>query len=402
VSGSPNTYRLITSGDLNTRVSNNEADISGLKLQVSDQLYPIKDILVTNPYGTISFLNGVRTTVRRQIICTGIGSSIGLGAGSSNGATYAPNSQFVDQLTKQLASYGNIDFVNDNQSIGSQAIQQFSAQLVNSPYSASHFVLIVAGMNDAPIGNYNTGLTYPAETSRLISLIQECQSRGAIPILCTTPHNDVTKMSYVLPAGVSSAWPVRMFSVAGVYKFDSAAKTINNGYFSNPGYGGHILNAGDQVQVTSGPNAGTYTIASISTDRNTLTTVEAIPVTDNTTSTTVRHTNPNLELILEPPPSRSTVTRDWTGNGVQITADARFWALNNMFRSAARQTGCFLADCEQSFLRQVEISGWSGVFIPANFNHFNDLGYTAMGKPIRQAANYFAEQMFLNNLIISN
>jgi hypothetical protein len=397
-----NNFLLVLAGDITTDMAAANAAIAALQGAVSDPLSAIRPTFIDNPFGNITFApGGIKTVEPRQIICTSIGSSVGVGAGSSNGAIYAPNSQFVDELTKQMALYGNIEIINDNQCIPTQAIQQFSAQLDNSPYTRSDFVLIVAGMNDGPIGNFNAGLTYPGQQARLLALIDKCYARGAIPILCTSPHHDVTKITYALPGGISSTYPIRMFNVAGTYAFNSSNNTITHGYFANSAYGGNILKPGDHLQVGSGPNAGTYTIAGISTDRTVITTVEPIPVTDSS-SVNIMQVNADQELVLDPPPSKSVVTRDWTGNGVSVAGDVRFWIMNNMFRSVERQKNCYGADCGQSFMRAVELFGYEAVYSGTNFNHPNDTGYTWMCKPIRKTAQLMAEQVYLNRLVISN
>ncbi|WP_227699374.1 MULTISPECIES: SGNH/GDSL hydrolase family protein [unclassified Raoultella] len=396
-----NNFKLLYSGDPTTEIINLGKSITALQGAVSDPLASLKAKLVTSPFGNISFSAGVRTITPNQIICTSIGSSIGVGAGSSDGSVYAPNAQFVDQLKKQLKFFGNLEIINDNQCVPTTAISQFSAQLDASPYATSDFVLIVAGMNDAPVANFNAGETYPGAANTLDAIIDKCLARGAIPIVCTSPHNDVTKITYALPNGVASSYPIRTFNVSTSFVFDPVENTITQNAFANSLYGGNILKPGDSLKVGSGPNAGTYTIASISTDRRVVTVNQPIPAASSAT-VNIMHVNMDMELVLEPPPSESVVTRDWTGSGVEVSGDVRFWMSNNSYRSSARNKNVYLADCESSFMRGVETVGWSGVYIPANYNHFNDYGYTAMGKPIRECANFYAQQIYLGRQVIHN
>ena len=400
--GSPqNNFKLLYAGDPTTDIINLGKSVTALQGAVSDPLASLKAKLVTSPFGNISFTAGIKTVTPNQIICTSIGSSIGVGAGSSDGSVYAPNAQFVDQLKKQLKYFGNLEIINDNQCVPTTAISQFSAQLDASPYATSDFVLIVPGMNDAPVANFNAGETYTGAANTLDAIIDKCLARGAIPIVCTSPHNDVTKITYALPNGVASSYPVRTFNVSTSFVFDPVANTITQNAFANAQYGGNILKAGDSLKVGSGPNVGTYTIASISSDRTVVTVNEPIPEASSA-SVNIMQVNMDMELVLFPPPSQSVVSRDWTGSGVEVSGDVRFWMANNSYRSSARNKNVYIAEGEISFMRAVETVGWSGVYIPANYNHFNDYGYTAMGQPIRECANFYAQQIYLGRQVIQN
>ena len=400
--GSPvSNFKLLLSGDPTTDIINLGKSVTALQGAVSDPLASLKAKLVTSPFGNISFTAGVKTVTPNQIICTSIGSSIGVGAGSSDGSVYAPNAQFVDQLKKQLKFFGNLEIINDNQCVPTTAISQFSAQLDVSPYATSDFVLIIPGMNDAPVANFNAGETYTGAANTLDAIIDKCLARGAIPIVCTSPHNDVTKITYALPTGVASSYPIRTFNVPTGFVFDPVTNTITHDAFANPTYGGNILKSGDSLKVGSGPNVGTYTIASISTDRRVVTVNEPIPAASSAT-VTIMQVNMDMELVLFPPPSKSVVSRDWTGSGVDVSGDVRFWMANNSYRSSARNKNVYVAEGEISFMRGVETVGWAGMYIPANFNHFNDYGYTCMGKPIRECANFYAQQIYLGRQVIQN
>lgn len=389
-----NNFKIIASGNLRTDFLNLKGKVEAIEANIGDPLISVRETLIDNPFGKITFLpNGIKVLEKRQVIMTGCGSSIGVAAGSSNPTLYAPLNQLVDQVSQQLLNYGSIEVINDNQSIPTQSIPQFSAQLDNSPYHRSDVVLIIAGMNDAPVGGFNSGGTYPGNLQRLINLINKCYARGAIPILCTSPHHDVTKVVYTLPNNVASAYPIRMFNMSAAFVFSSVNKTITHPYFSVAGYGGNILKAGDKLLVTTGLNAGVYTISGISEDRTVISTLEPIPSSDSAT-VTITHVQADQELVLEPPPSKSIITRDWTGNGKRVPGDFRFGQLNNGMRSVQRQTGCFLLDLATPFMQGVEEHGWSGLYSAQNFNHFNDLGYQIIGKTIREFGNYLADQIF--------
>lgn len=403
--GAPqNNFKIITSGDLSTRVAKLQTDVETLKTSFTDPYAKLAKKLIgdgttanTGPFGSISFTNGVRTTVKRRLVFTSIGSSVGVGAGSSDGSKFAPNTLFVEAMKAQLAGYGNFEFINDNQCIPTQALQQFSAQLQNSPYFTStneddwpDFVLIIGGMNDAPVGNFNNGLTFPAQQGRLEALIDECKAKGAVVIVATSPHHNplspsVTAMDL---GSLNVSWPVRTFNVDTNYTFDAAARTINGGAFSYgtgnaaTSWGGQILRVGHTLRVLSGDNAGDYTITAISEDRNTITVAESFPVS-GLIKTTIRHIGLNSlrEEILEPPPSESFVERDWSGSGTKTVGAARFGMVNSMFRSVARDKAVFLMECEIPWFRDgVEVHGWNALFDGTNYNHPNDLGYTVSYK----------------------
>ena len=411
--GSPqNNFKLLYAGDPTTDIQSLSKDVTTLKGALTDPYAALADKLVgtgvstdQSPFGTITWSAGVKTVTKRQIICTSIGSSVGVGAGSTGGgaagAPYAPNTLFVNALKEELKQYGEFDIIDDNQCIPTQAFQQFAAQLANSPYSTSDFVLIVGGMNDAPVGNFNMGRTFPGQQTTLEDLVDLCLARGAIPIICTTPHHNV-EMSQTyptIPGGNPLFWPFRTYSVTSSYAFDAVANTITQSNFANPSYGGNILKPGHTLRVESGDNAGNYTITAISSDRNTITVQEAIPVSGSY-STTIRHFNLQsiAEDILYPAPSESFVTKDWTGNGVLVTGDVRFEMVNNMQRSVARQKSAFLADCAYSFFRYgVEVGGYSSVYnVPAgNYNHMNDNGYeVTFGYTFKVAAKKIASLIF--------
>lgn len=417
--GSPqNNFKLLYAGDPTTDIVNAKQDIAVLEQSLTDPLAALALKLIgdgttanTSPFGTVSWSAGVRTITKTKIICTSIGSSVGVGAGSTGGgvagAPYAPNTLFVNALKEELKQYGEFDIIDDNQCIPTQAFQQFAAQLANSPYPTSDFVLIVGGMNDAPVGNFNMGRTYPGQRTTLETLIDLCLARGAIPIVCTTPHHNV-EMSQTyptIPGGNPLTWNPRTFNVSNNYEFDAVAKTIKKDVFANPSYGGNILKPGHSLRVESGDNVGTYTIAAISEDRTTITVNEDIPVT-STYTTVIRHFNLNdiIEDILLPPPSQSFVTKDWSGNGVMVKGDVRFEAVNMMQRVVARQKGAFLADCEKSFFKYgVEVGGYSSVYnVPVgNYNHMNDNGYNVtFGHTLKVAAREIANLIYGNKYYV--
>ncbi|MGE6303257.1 prophage tail fiber N-terminal domain-containing protein [Serratia liquefaciens] len=396
-------FKLLWSGDLTTGLKNVNADIANLKTAISDPLATLKSGMIETPFGSITFNNGVKTVVKNRLIMTSIGSSVGVGAAA--GPQYAPNAMLVASMKKYMENYGEFDFVDDNQCIPTQAWQQFEAQLNNSPYTTSDILLIVGGMNDAPVGNFNMGRTFPQQKAVLDRLIQLGQARGAIVIVCTSPHHNVEmpQTAPTIPGGNPLLWPVRTYNLISNYAFNAESRTISSGYFASAGYGGHILRPGYTLRVESGVNFGNYTIESISDDRATITVIEEIPETSRY-GTTVRHFKLEtiMEDILYPPPSQSVVTKDWTGSGVLTAGDVRFEMENNMQRASAREYNAILADCDWSFRRYgIEAVGYSGVYdVPkGNFNHPTPFGYTVgFGKPLDEVARYISDMAFQTRL----
>ena len=403
-----NNFKLLLSGDPTTDILNLKSSVTTLQGAITDPYTKLSKKLIgdgtqanTAPFGKISFSNGVRTVTKKRIIITTPGSSIGRGAGSTGGgvvgAPFSPSALFIEAMKSHLAGYGEFEFIDDNQSIGGQAIHQFAAQLQNSPYFTSSdpedwpdIVLIVGGMNDAtPTGNFNRGRTYPLQRAVLEDLIDQCTAKGAVVIVCTTPHHNVESATVknITLGDLNVLWPVRTFNVPTGFTFDSANKTINSTAFAYDtgnaatSWGGQILRPGHILRV-GGVNAGDYTISAISEDRQTITVAENIPVS-GLINTTIQHINLDsiIEEVLDPPPSKSFVEANWSGSGVKVVGDVRFGLYNSMVRAVARGKSAFVLEAEiPSFRLGVEVHGWSALFNFPNYNHPNDLGYTVSYK----------------------
>ena len=414
--GSPvNNFKLLLSGDPTTDILNLKSDVTTLQGAITDPYIKLRKKLIgdgtaadTSPFGKISFSNGVRTVTKKRLIFTSPGSSVGLAAGSTGGgvpgAPFAPNTLFIEAMKKYLSPYGEFEFIDDNQCVIGQALQQFPAQLQNSPYFTSEnpddwpdFVLIVGGMNDAPVGNFNRGRTFPRQQAELENIIDMCTAKGAIVIVCTTPHNNVehNTVKNITLGNLNVVWPVRTFNVTGNFTFDSASNTISSTAFSYDtgnaatSWGGQILRPGHILRV-GGSNAGDYTITGISADRNTITVAENIPLS-GMINTTIQQINLDsiIEEVLDPPPSRSFVESDWSGSGIEVVGDVRFGLYNSMARATARKKSAFVLEAEIPWFKQgVEVHGWSALFNSPNFNHPNDLGYTVSYKAGADAAAF--------------
>ncbi|MCQ1493307.1 hypothetical protein [Klebsiella pneumoniae] len=414
--GSPvNNFKLLLSGDPTTDILNLKSDVTTLQGAITDPYIKLRKKLIgdgtaadTSPFGKISFSNGVRTVTKKRLIFTSTGSSVGLAAGSTGGgvpgAPFAPNTLFIEAMKKYLSPYGEFEFIDDNQCVIGQALRQFPAQLQNSPYFTSEnpddwpdFILIVGGMNDAPVGNFNRGRTFPRQQAELENIIDMCTAKGAIVIVCTTPHNNVehNNVKNITLGNLNVVWPVRTFNVTGNFTFDSSSNTIHSTAFSYDtgnaatSWGGQILRPGHILRV-GGSNAGDYTITGISADRNTITVAENISVS-GLINTTIQQINLDsiIEEVLDPPPSRSFVESDWSGSGIEVVGDVRFGLYNSMARATARKKSAFVLEAEIPWFKQgVEVHGWSALFNSPNFNHPNDLGYTVSYKAGADAAAF--------------
>ena len=416
--GSPqNNFKLLYAGDPTTDILNLKSSVTTLQSAITDPYTRLSKKLIgdgtqanTSPFGNISFSNGVRTVTKKRIIITTPGSSIGRGAGSTGGgvvgAPFSPSALFIEAMKEHLSGYGEFEFIDDNQSIGGQAIHQFAAQLQNSPYFTSSdpddwpdIVLIVGGMNDAtPTGNFNRGRTYPLQRAVLEDLIDQCTAKGAVVIVCTTPHHNVESATVknITLGDLNVLWPVRTFNVTTNFTFDSANKTINSAAFAYDtgnaatSWGGQILRVGHILRVSGGDNTGDYTITAIAEDRQTITVAENIAASGSI-YTSIQHINLDsiIEEVLDPPPSRSFVEANWSGSGVKVVGDVRFGLYNSMVRTVARGKSAFVLEAEiPSFRLGVEVHGWSALFTSPNYNHPNDLGYTVSYKAGADAAAF--------------
>ncbi len=76
-----------------------------------------------------------------------------------------------------------------------------------------------------------------------------CTAKGAIVIVCTTPHNNVehNNVKNITLGNLNVVWPVRTFNVTGNFTFDSSSNTIHSTAFSYDtgnaatSWGGQIL-----------------------------------------------------------------------------------------------------------------------------------------------------------------
>ena len=354
---------------------------------------PLNQILVAQPYGAISFANGVRTTSPYRIVSTGTGSSVGMGAGATS--AYAPNKMLVDRLTEELAGYGNCIFVDDNQSVGGQTLSEMMAQFNASTEPAKHIVTIVPGMNDFFPQNYNSGEGFAAQPGLLRALIAAIKKAGATPIVFTSPHPHPDRYQIGSLGENPMSYPFSTFNVTLPFVFNSANQTISApNAFGTVEWGGPILKVGDAVRVYAGVNAGVHTITAISADRSTLT-VGGTVVSSSSAPVLLRHINVDPEAVIVPPVSKSKILRDWSGSGIECVGDVRFWHGNAMIRDIVRATGAVLGDAEWAFFKYgVEVHGYDALYGIGQYNHPNPLGYDeSYGRVIRSIARDISRQI---------
>lgn len=392
-SGSPgNTWSLLSTGQTVGSVA--EAAVDN-----RDPLGLLRDALTLTPYGTVTYVGGSRVITPRNIVVVGVGSSVGQGAGATVPADSAPSRLFINALQAALTGYGNLNFIHDNQSVGGTTANQFAGQLAASAQASKTFVTITAGMNDCTVSAYNTGNTLPGFRTSIISLIATIKAAGAVPILITTPHMHPTRRpALVIPTDAALIYPAFTYNVSVPYVFNATAKTIYSDTFANSSYGGGAIKAGSTLKVESGSNVGYYTVASVSSDRMTITVVESLAATV-TETVRIRQVNLSTEDVLVPPASASFVTRDWTGNGVLLTGDVRAWHINDVMRDVATKYGALLVDTELAFFRGVELNGgnstgWDYMYTNPNYNHPSTAGYSiGFGAPLTALARRVAEML---------
>lgn len=100
-----------------------------------------------------------------------------------------------------------------------------------------------------------------------------------------------------------------------------------------------------------------------------------------------------------PPVASSRITRDWTGSGVEVEGDVRFWHGNNMLRAIARQyrDHVFLLDAEYAWFRYgVEPRGsCADLYDPGSTVHPNTLGHeVSFGRVITEFVGWLVGQRF--------
>lgn len=98
-----------------------------------------------------------------------------------------------------------------------------------------------------------------------------------------------------------------------------------------------------------------------------------------------------------PPVAISKITRDWTGSGIAVEGDVRFWHGNNMLRTIARryQSNVFLLDAEWAWFRYgVEPRGnCSALYDSGSVVHPNVLGHqVSFQRVIREFVAHFVGQ----------
>lgn len=383
-----NVYRLMSNGQSARAVV---ADaINGL-----DPAYALRAKLMASPYGDVAYVDGARVITPRNLVGTGLGSSVGNAAGAADPAVSTPLIVLMNALAAELGSYGNLNFITDNQSVGGQVISQYVTQLAASPYAKQDVVLSIFGMNDVAVASYNTGQTFFGFEAGLESCCYKVRyGRGAIHFLATTAHMHPTRRPPVeIPVGAALGYPVRTFNAPAPFEFNAATQTIKSDTFAIPEYGGGALKVGSSLQAMTGANAGLHTVTAISSDRQTIT-VDGTIIATVTEAIYIKHVNLSVEDHLVPPASASYVSRDWTGNGIALVGDLRAWHINKRIRAAARKYGAILIDVEPAFFRGVELHGWDAMYDSPNYNHPSTLGYElGYSVPLRAAAKQLAEQL---------
>lgn len=354
---------------------------------------PLNQILVAQPYGAISFVNGVRAISPYRVVSTGTGSSVGMGAGATS--SHAPNKMLVDRLTAELAGYGSCTFVDDNRSVGGQTLSEMMAQFNASTEPVKHLVTIVPGMNDFFPQSYNSGQGFAAQPGLLKALISAIKKAGATPIVFTSPHPHPDRYQIGSLGENPMSYPFPTFSVTLPFVFNAANQTISApNAFGMVQWGGPILKVGDVVRVYAGVNAGVHTITGISADRSTLT-VGGTVVSSSADPVLLRHINVDPETVIVPPVSKSKILRDWSGSGIECVGDVRFWHGNAMIRDIVRATGAVLGDAEWAFFKYgVEVHGYDALYGVGQHNHPNPLGYDeSYGRVIRPIARDISRQI---------
>jgi hypothetical protein len=263
----------------------------------------------------------------------------------------------------------------DNQAVGGSFDNDVGGQYAVSQQSPHNIVFLGLAMNSgSPYGVYGAGPNAGFTKEVLRTQLRKIKADGAVPFVANTIHPWPEKIT---PELITNSlwqglnWPAdrRTLFAYEPFVFDVQASTITRpelegvtrGLFDSAA-GGARIKAGSQLYIDGGGNGGRTVIV---TERISGMTVRVRPgdlISSESGSTSIRHVNPPLEEIMDTPPSRQRVTRDWTGSGIAVDGLAS-WALwNSMLLDLCREEDVALLDLEYRGFKWVELRGWRSVY----------------------------------------
>ena len=315
----------------------------------------------------------------------------------------APVRYFVDRLQALRNAEGGPPVTERNVAVGGSFDNDTPGQYAGAGGSHNLVFLGLAMNSGSAYGVHGRGPNAAFTRGVLHGLLARIKADGAQPILCNTIHpwpERITPQNIQNALFEGVAWPPESATLYGntSLRFDAAADEIrceDSAFGTGPG---RFLTAGSQLRIIAGGgrNEGrTLQVAErLSPDRLRIRTGEIAE--SGSFGVFAQHRAPDLEPILDPPPSRQRQNRDWgTGTAVDGLASYHLW--NNMLGQLAEETDTLLFDLEYRGFAWVARHGWESVYVSTyagvrfeTFNHPQLAAQSAIyGGLMRHAAELF-------------
>ncbi len=289
-------------------------------------------------------------------------------------AANAPAQYFRRALLRYLA-YPPELVAYDNQAVGGSFDNDVPAQYAASKQTPRKIVFLGLAMNSgSTYGVYGYGPNAGFTRDVLRAQLRRIKADGSVPIVANTVHPWPEKTTPEIIAGslyYGLGWPEdrRTLFATEPLSFDAQAFTVTRrpdefataGLFDNAS-GGARIKAGSQLLIGGGANDGRVLVV---TERISGTTLRVRPgdlLATESLYASIRHVSPPLEEIMETPPSRQRVERDWTGGGVAVDGLASYALWNAMLLELCREEDVALLDFEYRGFKWVERYGWNSVY----------------------------------------
>jgi len=263
----------------------------------------------------------------------------------------------------------------DNQAVGGSFDNDVAIQYGASRQQPHNIVFLGLAMNSgSAYGVYGVGPNAGYSKEVLRGQLRRIKADGALPLVANTVHPWPAKITPELITNslwLGLNWPPdrRTLFAYEPFVFDADANTIarpepagsTGGLFSDPA-GGNRIKPGSQLLIGYGANDGRVAVVTQRIDATTVRVRAGDLIASDRGMATLRHINPPLEEIMDVPPSRQHVVRDWTGSGVAVEGLASYASWNAMLLDLCREEGVALLDIEYRGFRWVEQRGWPSVY----------------------------------------
>jgi len=277
----------------------------------------------------------------------------------------------------------------DNQAVGGSFDDQVPGQYAASQQQPHNIVFLGLAMNSGSVyGVYGTGPNAEYAKEVLRGQLRTIKADGGLPLVANTIHpwpEKITPDFMTSSLWLGLNWPNdrRTLFAFEPFTFDAKASTITRreiagyagGLFDSPA-GGTRIKAGSQLLIGGGASDGRVMIVTERASNQTLRVRPGDIVASETVQATMRHINPPLEEIMDTPPSKQRVTRDWTGGDIPVDGLVSYHLWNSMLLDLCRDEGVALLDIEYRGFKWVERYGWRSVYettyqgqIMSNLNH---------------------------------